>query len=334
MFKFVVRRVLMLVPLLLALSVVLFLWVRVLPGGPVEALLGDKATPEAVARVKALYGLDRPIWEQYLSYLGRALHLDLGVSIQTQQPVMEEIVRRFPATVELSILALLIAIVVGIPLGYLAARRQGGWLDRLSVTGSMIGIVTPVFFLAFMLKYALSVNWRIFPPNGRQNARMGAEHPTGFYVLDGIVTGNWPAMWDALGHLVLPAVALGTIPMAIIVRMTRAAVLDVLSEDYVRTARAKGLPPRVIRSRHVLKNALLPIVTLIGIQAGLLLSGAVLTETVFGIPGMGSFVASAIFARDYSTIQGFILFIAVVYIAVNLLVDIVYGLIDPRIRVS
>jgi peptide/nickel transport system permease protein len=297
------------------------------------ALLGERATPEQIARIESLYGLDRPLYEQYFSFVRRAAQLDFGASIRTNQPVIDEIQRRFPATIELSVAAMIFAVGIGIPLGYFAARRYGTWLDNLSVSGSLLGITIPVFFLAFLLKYVFAVKLGILPTSGRQDVRLIVDHPTNFYVLDGLVTGNLNAAWDAVRHLILPAVALGTIPLAIIVRITRASVLDVVHEDYVRTAEAKGLVKGTITRRHVLRNAMLPVATIIGLQTGLLLSGAILTETVFAFPGVGSFVFGAISFRDYAVLQGFILFIAVIYVLVNLVVDISSGLIDPRVRV-
>jgi peptide/nickel transport system permease protein len=333
MLRFVVRRLLLLVPILFGLSILLFVWVRALPGGTAVALLGERATPETIAQIERLYGLDRPVHEQYLSFLGRAVQLDFGNSARTSRPVTEEMLRTFPATIELALSALMFAIVVGVPLGYLAARRYGTWLDSLTVSGSLLGVAVPVFFLAYILKYVFAVKLGWLPTANRQDARMDAEHPTGFYLLDGLITGNLPAFWDAIVHLILPAVALGSIPLAIIVRITRASVLDVVHEDYVRTAEAKGLLGRTITRRHILRNALLPVVTVVGLQAGLLFSGAILTETVFGIQGVGSLLYQAISTRDYAVLQGFILVIAAVYVLVNLAVDVSYGLIDPRVRV-
>jgi len=333
MLRFVVRRLLLLVPILFGLSVLVFLWVRALPGSPAAALLGERATPEAVARIEKIYGLDRPLIVQYGSFMKRAVQLDFGASVQTNQPVTEELARRFPATIELALAAMIFAVGLGIPLGYLAARRYGTWMDHTSVAGSLIGITIPVFFLGFILKYVFAVKLGWLPSSGRQDVRMTSEHPTGFYILDGLITGNFQAAWDAVKHLVLPGIALGTIPLAILTRITRASVLDVVHEDYVRTAEAKGLFKRTVTRRHVLRNAMLPVATIIGLQAGLLLSGAILTERVFAFPGIGTFVYTAIGARDYAVLQGFILVIAVVYVVVNLLVDISYGLIDPRVRV-
>ncbi|PSK93825.1 peptide/nickel transport system permease protein [Haloactinopolyspora alba] len=333
MLKFVVRRLLMLVPILIGLSALLFAWLRALPGGPAVALLGERATPESIARVEELYGLNEPWYVQYGRYLSNAVQFDFGNSTRTNRPVTEEMARTFPATFELALAALILAIGIGIPLGYLAARHYGRWLDNMSVTGSLLGVAIPVFFLAYILKYVFAVRLGWFPTQGRQDPRMDAEHPTGMYVLDGLLTGNLDASWDALMHLVLPALALGSIPLAIIVRITRASVLDVVHEDYVRTAEAKGLWERTITRRHVLRNALLPVVTVVGLQAGLLFSGAILTETVFAFDGVGRFVAEAISNRDYAVLQGFILVIAVLYVVINLLVDVSYGLIDPRVRV-
>jgi peptide/nickel transport system permease protein len=284
--------------------------------------------------VRETYGLDRPLPEQYLTYMGRVAQGDLGVSPTTRRPVTEEIGRRFPGTVELALTAITFAVAIGIPLGYLAARRQGSWLDNASTVGSLVGIAIPVFALGYLLKYVFSVQLGWLPGTGRESPTSFAEHPTNFYVLDGILTGNLGASWDAIKHLIMPAVALGTIPLAFITRITRAAVLEVSNEDYVRTAEAKGLQRQVISRRHVLRNAMLPVATVIGLQTGLLLSGAVLTETVFAFNGMGSYLAEAVFARDYAVLQGGVLFLAVIFVLVNLLVDLAYGVLDPRVRTS
>lgn len=334
MLRTIGRRILLLIPTLLGLTILLFFWVRALPGGPAVALLGERATPEAVAEINRLYGFDRPLVEQYITWLGRLLQGDFGSSIQTGRPVIEEFARRFPATIELSIAAMIIAVGIGVPLGYWAARRHGKWSDHSAVALSLVGITIPVFFLAFILKYVFAVQLGWLPSDGRQDARMDATHYTNFYVLDGLLTGEFDAAWDAVLHLILPAVALGTIPLAIIVRITRASVLEVQNADYVRTGMAKGISRQTLRSRFILRNAMLPVVTTIGLQTGLLISGAVLTETVFAFPGIGSFLARAIFTRDFPVLQGFILFIAVLYALINLLVDVSYSLIDPRVRVQ
>ena len=333
MLRFSVRRLLQLIPILLGLSILLFAWLRLLPGGPATALLGERATPERIAAINHAYGLDQPIWVQYWSYLTRILRFDLGDSIQNGRPVTDVLRTQFPGTIELTIAALIFAVGVGIPLGYFAARRQGGPLDGLSVVGSLIGVTIPVFFLAFLLKYVFAVKLGWLPPSGRQDVRMDATHITNFFVLDGILTREYDASWDAIKHLILPAIALGTIPLAIIVRITRASVLEVVNEDYVRTAEAKGLTTAVIRRRHLLRNAMLPVVTTIGLQLGLLLSGAILTETVFAFPGIGQEIYSSILNKDYAVLQGAILFIAILYVVINLIVDLLYGVLDPRVRV-
>lgn len=316
------------------LSVLLFAWVRALPGGPAVALLGEKATPEAIERINELYGFNQPWYEQYFIWIGRLLRGDFGASIQTSRPVLDEFLRRFPATVELSVFALILAVGIGVPLGYWAARRYGKFTDHASVTLSLVGITIPVFFLAFILKYIFAVQLGWLPSDGRQSPRINATHPTGFYVWDGIITGEWDAALNAMTHLLLPAIALATIPLAIIVRITRASVLEVQNTDYVRTGKGKGIAPSTLRTRFILRNAMLPVVTTIGLQAGLLISGAVLTETVFAFPGIGSFLAQAIFQRDFPVLQGFIIFIAILYALINLIVDLSYSVIDPRVRVQ
>jgi peptide/nickel transport system permease protein len=334
MLRFVVRRLLLLVPILLGLSIVVFFWIRALPGGPAQALLGERATPETIAQIERQYGLDQPVHVQYWKYLERTTHFDLGTSVASRRPVTDELAERFPATIELALAAMLFSVVFGIPLGFIAAKRYGTWLDHASLVGSLIGISIPIFFLAILLKYVFAVKLGLLPSVGRISVLIDIPHPTKFYVLDAILAGNPSALWDVLKHLILPAIALGSIPLAIIARITRAAVLDVQNEDYVRTARAKGLPPRVVDGRHIFRNALLPIVTIIGLQTGLLLSGAVLTETVFAFPGMGTWLVQAIRNRDFPVLQGGILFVSLVFVLVNLLVDIAYALINPRIRVS
>jgi peptide/nickel transport system permease protein len=332
MLRYVVRRLLLLIPILFGVSVLIFFWIRALPGSPAESLLGERATPELVAAYKERYGLDEPIYKQYWKYLKTTSEFDFGVSVATHRNVTDEIKDRFPATVELAVAAMLFATLVGIPLGFVAAKRHGGLVDHASLFVSLIGISIPIFFLAIILKYIFAVRLGWLPSVGRINVISEVDHPTRFYVVDAIITRDPGTLWDVLKHLILPAVALGSIPLAIIARITRAAVLDVQNEDYVRTARAKGLSPRVVDERHVFRNALLPISTILGLQVGLLLSGAVLTETVFAFPGMGSWLRDAIFNRDYPVLQGGILFLAVVFVLVNLLVDLSYGLINPRIR--
>lgn len=334
MLRFVLRRLLQVVPTLLLLSVLVFAWLRSLPGGPATAFLGDRATPQRIAELETLLGLDQPLPVQYVQFLGRVVSGDFGTSTQTGQPVLQEISRALPATVELSVVALSIAVALGIPLGYLAARRRGGPLDVGTVIGTLVGVAVPVFFLGYLLKAVFAVEFGLFPPSGRQSVSIDATNVTGFAVLDGILTQEFDASLDALSHLVLPAVTLATIPLAVIVRITRASVLDVLDTDFVRTANSKGLAPGTVRGRHVLRNALLPVSTTIGLQVGLLLAGAVLTERVFVWGGIGTLLADAITARDYPRLQALLLLGALVYMLVNLLVDLSYAIIDPRVRLS
>ena len=334
MLRYVVRRLFLLVPILFGLSLLVFAWVHALPGSPANALLGEHATKKLVAEFNHRYGFDRPILEQYWTYLKTTASGDFGTSIADHRSVITEIGERFPATVELAVAAMLVAVTFGIPLGFLAAKRHGSVYDHGSLVASLIGISTPIFFLGLVLKYVFAVKLGWLPSVGQITVTRNLKTHTNFLFIDSIIDGDPGALVDVLKHLVLPAIALGSIPLAIVARITRAAVLDVQNEDYVRTARAKGLPARVVDSRHVLRNAMLPVTTVIGLQTGLLLSGAVLTETVFQFPGIGSWLAAAIFNRDYPVIQGGILFIAVVFVMVNLLVDLSYGLLNPRIRYS
>jgi peptide/nickel transport system permease protein len=334
MLRFVVRRLLLLIPILIGLSILVFLWIRALPGGPAEALLGERATPETIQAIERQYGLDEPLPVQYWRYVKTVSRGDFGDSTVSRQPVVEEFKQKFPATVELAFAAMLFSLFLGIPLGFLAAKKYGSAFDHASLVASLIGISIPVFFLAIILKYIFAVKLGWLPTVGRIDVTIDAEHPTNFYILDAIITLNWEAFVDCLKHLVLPAIALGSIPLAVVTRITRAAVLDVQNEDYVRTARAKGVAPVTVDRRHILRNAMLPISTIIGLQTGLLLSGAVLTETVFAWPGIGTWLVDAIDARNFPVIQAGVLFVSIVFVLVNLLVDISYALINPRIRYS
>ena len=334
MLRFIVRRLILLLPILLGLSLLVFLWIRALPAGPAQSLLGERATPETIRQIEEQYGLNEPIHVQYWSYLKTVGSGDLGTTIRTRRPVTDELKERFPATIELTLAALLFATLLGVPLGFVAAKRYGTWVDHSSLVISLIGISIPIFFLAILLKYVFAVKLGLLPTVGRISVLIDLEHPTNFYLIDALIAGDPEAFWDVSKHLILPAIALGSIPLAITARITRAAVLDVQNEDYIRTARAKGLAPRTVDIRHIFRNAMLPIITIIGLQMGLLLSGAVLTETVFAFPGMGTWLVEAIRQRDYAILQGGILFVSFVFVIVNLLVDISYALINPRIRVS
>lgn len=333
MFRFIVRRLLQLVPTLFGLSLLLFIWLHRLPGGPETSILGERGTPATRAAIREQLGLDEPVWVQYGRFMKRLVTGDLGTSISTKRAVTTEFLERFPGTIELTMVALIISIGIGIPLGYLAARKRGGFVDHASVGGALLFVCVPIFFLAYILKAIFAVKFGWFPTTGRQDVTLNATRVTGFFVLDGIITREWDAAADALWHLILPGLALASVPLAIIVRITRASVLEVLGEDFVRTAEAKGLTERVIRRRHILRNAMLPVATTIGLLTGGLLSGAVLTETVFAFTGIGAFIKDAIDNRDYPVLLGFIMIIAIIYVLVNLIVDVSYTLIDPRVRV-
>src|SRR5882672_9453813 len=334
MLKYIVRRLLGAIPVLFGLSFVLFAFVHLLPGDPSRAILGQHATPEAVARLRENLGLDQPLYVQYVTYLGQLLRGDFGASIINNRPVLSEFAIRFPATIELTLAALIFAVLVGIPLGRLAARHAQSWIDGGVTVLSLVGISIPVFVLGLVFVHIFAVQLHWLPTQGRLDPRASLDVRTNFMLVDTLLDGRPDLFVDALRHLVLPAIALGSIPLAIIARITRASVLDVTNEDYVRTARAKGLAPMTVDRRHILRNALLPVSTIIGLQTGLLLSGAVLTETVFAFPGMGSWLRDAIFNRDYPALQGGVLFLAVVFVVVNLIVDISYAIINPRIRYS
>jgi peptide/nickel transport system permease protein len=330
--KYIVRRLLGAIPVLFGLSIVLFAFVHLLPGDPAVALLGQHATPELSARIREQLGLDRPLYEQYFTYAGQLLQGDLGKSIINNRPVLGEFMRRFPGTVELTLAALLISIGLGIPLGRFAARYAQRFPDGVVTVISLVGISIPIFVLGLTLQYFLSVQLRLLPASSRIDSRLGIESITNFMLIDTLLQGRPDAFVDALRHLVLPAIALGSIPLAIITRITRASVLDVNNEDYVRTARAKGLPERRVDARHIMRNAWLPVTTVIGLQVGGLLAGAVITETVFAWNGVGRWVVEAIQDHDYFVVQSSILIFALIFLLVNLIVDVGYAFLNPRIR--
>jgi peptide/nickel transport system permease protein len=332
MFRFIVRRLIGVIPVLFGLSIILFAFIHLLPGDPAAAILGQHATPERVAAMREYLGLDDPLWQQYLTYLGNLLRGDLGSSIINNQPVLREFLVRFPGTIELTIAAMIFAAGIGIPLGRYAARHAQGWSDGAVTVISLLGISIPVFVLGLTLQYIFAVQLDLLPASGRIDPRAGLEVRTNFVLIDSLLMGRPDLFADGLSHLILPAIALGSIPLAIITRITRASVLDVSNEDYVRTARAKGLDERRISGRHIMRNAWLPVVTVLGLQVGGLLAGAVITETIFGWGGVGRYVVEGIFNRDYLVIQNSILIFAIVFLIVNLLVDILYAVLNPRIR--
>lgn len=333
MLAFLARRIGVLIPTFIGVTIVAFLFIRLLPGDPVLLLAGERGlSPERYAELMAQFGFDRPLWQQYLEYLTGVLHGDLGNSIVTKKPVLTEFAALFPATLELSITAMLFAVVLGLPAGVIAAVRRGSAFDHAVMSTALVGYSMPIFWWGLLLIIVFSgwLGWT--PVSGRISLLYYFPTPTGFMLIDSLLSGEKGAFTSAVSHLILPAIVLGTIPLAVIARQTRSAMLEVLGEDYVRTARAKGLAPRRVVGLHALRNALIPVITTIGLQAGLLLAGAILTETIFSWPGVGKWLVDSIFRRDYQVVQGGLLLIAGIVMLVNLAVDVAYGLVNPRIR--
>ncbi len=328
------RRVLVLIPTFLGVTLLAFFLIRIVPGDPVLLMLGERgASAETYARMRSSLGLDRPLAVQYARYLGAAASGDLGVSIASQRPVLEEFFARFPATVELGLVSLLLAILLGLPIGILAAVKRNSLFDYAFIGGSLVGYSMPIFWWGLILILVFSVQLGWTPVSGRMSVAFDIAPRTGFLLADAWLSGEgWPAFKDALRHLILPAIALGTIPLANISRMTRSSVLEVLGEDYIRTAKAKGLSPFYTICVHALRNAMIPIVTSIGLLLGTIVTGAILTETIFSWPGIGKWLVGSVTSRDYPVIQGGLLLIAAMIIAVNLAVDLVYVLVNPRLR--
>jgi len=329
---YLVKRLLGLVPVLLGMTLLVFLFLRLIPGDPAVVLLGEAATPEQIAALREQLGLNRPLYVQYFAFLEHLLRLDLGTSVISGIPIIEELKNRYPATFELAIVAMAIALLAGIPAGILAALHKNRWLDQSLMAGSLLGVSLPVYWLGLLLIYLFAVNLQWLPAGGRSTDTSLIQPLTGLYVVDSVLRLNPMALADALSHLCLPALTLSTIPLAIVARITRSAMVETLSQDYIRTARAKGVPAFWVVGRHALKNALLPVVTISGLQFGTLLGGAILTETIFAWPGIGSWIYEGILARDYPVVQGGILFVAIAFVLINLLVDISYALLDPRVQ--
>lgn len=332
MAEFIGRRILQIIPVLLGVSILVFFMVRAIPGDPAQILLGQNATEAQVEALRTKMGLDEPQIVQYFAFLGDAVTGDLGESITTGRPVTTELGTRLPATAELAIFAMLVAVAVGVPVGVISAVKQYSLLDKITSILALTGISMPIFWLAMVLVVIFAVNLQIFPFPGRLDSETVVSAITGMVLLDSLLTLNFPGFWDGFMHLVLPGIALGTIPMAVITRMTRSSMLEVLNEDYVRTARAKGVVPWRVVFKHALRNAMLPTITVIGLQVGLLMGGAVITETIFGWPGIGKFAYDSVFRRDYAGIQGVVLYGALLFVLVNLLVDVLYAVLDPRVR--
>ena len=320
------------IPVLLGVSIVVFFMVRAIPGDPAQLLLGQQATQEQVQQVRQNMGLDKPVIVQYGIFLADALRGDLGDSIVTGRPVTTELLARFPATLELTAFAMLVAVLVGVPVGVISAVKQYSWLDKFTSVLALTGISMPIFWLAMILIVIFFVNLGWLPFPGRLSTGYAVTSITGLVLVDSLLTLNFPAFWDGLKHLIMPAIALGTIPMAIIMRMTRSSMLEVMGEDYVRTARAKGVVPWRVIFKHALRNAMLPTVTVIGLQYGLLMGGAVITETIFSWPGVGQIAYDSVNRRDYAMIQGVVLYGAALFVLVNLFVDVLYAVLDPRVR--
>ncbi|MEL6261364.1 MAG: ABC transporter permease [Cyanobacteria bacterium J06626_6] len=332
--RYILGRLLQLIPVLLGISLLVFAFLHLIPGDPAVTMLGDRATPEALEVLRDRMGLNEPLPLQYLTFLGNLLQFDLGTSIFTGVPILEEIKTRWPATFELSLVAMLIALLVGIPAGVVAAVKKNSIVDNLFMSGSLLGVSMPVYWLGLLLVYLFAVNLQWLPPSGRigVNVAFGFRPITGFFILDAVLQGNFKALGDIVAHLILPAVTLSTIPLAIIARITRSAMLEVLSQDYIRTARSKGLKELRVIGKHALKNAMLPVITIVGLEFGTLLGGAILTETIFSWPGIGSWIYGGILQRDYPIVQGGVVFVAFVFVLINLLVDISYAFLDPRIQ--
>ena len=306
---------------------------HITPGDPAELLLGERATEPALEALREHLGLNEPLYVQYGMFLKRLLKGDLGETIWTRQKVWIEVKQRFPATIELSIAAMLISSVLGVILGIISATKQYSLFDYLSMLGALVGVSMPIFWLGLVLMLIFSLNLGWFPMSGRLSVGIDLDPITNFYILDALLTKNWPAFKDALWHLTLPAFTLSTIPMAIVARMTRSSMLEVLRQDYIKTARAKGLSPGIVVMKHALRNALIPVITVIGLMFGILMAGAILTETIFAWPGVGKWLYDAVLQRDYMVIQGGTLFVAAIFVIINLVVDILYAVINPKISV-
>ena len=333
MLRFLLTRVSLLVPTFVGMTLLAFFLIRLVPGDPIETMAGERGIdPERHAQLRAAYGFDKPVIVQYGIYIGRVLHGDLGKSLITQESVVSEFLALFPATVELAACAIVFALLLGLPAGIVAAVRRNSIFDHGVMATSLTGYSMPIFWWGLLLILFFSVQLGWTPVSGRISVQYFVEPETGFLLIDALRAGDTGAFWSALHHLILPAIVLGTVPLAVIARMTRSAMLEVLGEDYIRTARAKGLSRLRVVGLHALRNALIPVVTVIGLQVGVLFTGAILTETIFSWPGVGKWLIEAIGRRDYPVLQGGMLLLGGIVMLVNLLVDVTYGVINPRIR--
>ncbi|MFZ5942590.1 MAG: ABC transporter permease [Bacillota bacterium] len=334
MLNYILKRLLMLIPVLLGVSLLAFSIIHLIPGDPARIILGERANEASILALQEKLGLNQPLYIQFWNFLKNVLTGDLGTSIITNEKVSYELLTAFAATMELTIAAMIIAVVVGIAAGTIAAVKQYSIFDNLSMVGALVGVSMPIFWLGLLMIWAFAYKLALFPPSGRLDVALNVPRITHMLLVDSLLDGNITAFKNTLWHLAMPSLALATIPMAIIARMTRSSMLEVMRQDYIRTARAKGLPEIVVVFKHAIKNAFLPVITVIGLQFGLLLGGAVMTETVFSFPGLGRRLYMAIMARDYPVVQGGILLISFCFVLVNLLVDLTYSLIDPRIKLE
>ena len=333
MLRFILHRLLLIVPTFIGITLVAFLFIRLLPGDPVILMAGERGvSPERHAELMAQFGFDQPLWKQYADYVGGLLQGNFGYSFSTKKPVLSEFMARFPATLELAFCAIVLATVLGVAAGILAAVRRGGWIDQLTMGTALVGYSMPIFWWALLLIILFSTKLGWTPVSGRISLTQFFPPVTGFMLIDSLLAGKPAAFWSAVHHLILPTIVLATIPLAVIARQTRSAMLEVLGEIYIMTAKSKGLAPRRVVWLHALRNALIPVVTTIGLQVSVLMGGAILTETIFSWPGIGKWMIDSISRRDYQVVQGGLLLIAAVVMIVNLTVDLLYGLINPRVR--
>ena len=334
MLNYIIKRLLMIIPVIIGVSILSFMLIHLVPGDPARMMLGERATPKAMEELRETLGLNDSLPVQYLRFANHALHGDLGSSIRSKLPVTEEMATKFPATLELAFFAMLIAIIIGGLAGIISAVKPYSIFDNMSMGAALFGVSIPIFWLGLMMIWFFGVSLHILPPSGRMSVGVELHKITNMYLLDSLLTWNWKAFKDVLAHIIMPSIALSTIPMAMVARVTRSSMMEVMGQDYIRTAWAKGLPGRLVIFRHALKNALLPVLTVIGLQFGYLLGGAVMTEAIFSWPGVGRWLFVAISARDIPIVQGGILMVALVFVIINLIVDVLYTYVDPRIRLD
>ncbi len=333
MFGFIFRRLGLLIPTFIGVSLVAFFFIRLLPGDPVLLLAGERGiSPERYAELMHRFGFDLPLWKQFIAYFSDLMHGDFGTSISTKKPIFTEFFTLFPATLELSFCAVIFAVALGVPAGVIAAVKRNSWFDHTAMATALVGYSMPIFWWALLLIIVFSGMLGWTPVSGRISLMFFFPKVTGFMLIDSLLSGKAGAFQSAASHLLLPTIVLGTIPLAVIARQTRSAMLEVLGEDYIRTAKAKGLSPFRVVAVHALRNALIPVITTIGLQIGVLMAGAILTETIFSWPGVGKWMVDSIFRRDYPAVQGGLVLIALIVMAVNLIVDMLYGLVNPKIR--